>query len=274
MDYFGMILPNEYVTENPAISSSIVFIKQPIGWKKNTINYPNATNGYFGYDVKIQTKNAKQNPIKDFVYISEPYKNNGYVHVYTSVYYPLLNSEKWTHITSISTEDVFGYGQFLASSGSYLAIATPNALFQGVSGLYIDIYKTQTLPQSSSAKKIEGFTSFKKLSGSPPEQVVDFYYKLQKTQTIFLSGDDSKNLGKSIEMSCTFMNEKLGEAKYKNWYGDFLVIGGENKSLIYSRYFDKFEFFCEIDKAEKITIWENAICSVSGNNINFNLISE
>jgi len=199
---------------------------------KNVDQSSDAHGGYFGYDIEIQTHKNIRWPL---LYISEPFYNNGTVHVYS-----LLSEENepntWKHMEWISApegQENFGYS--LASSGPYICISAPQN-----NGCNINLYKV----------------SLKKdVDGEPLLSII-------LTDTLFIESNTG-NCGKYVSINSNYTTTLPGDRKYHNFYGDHLAVSDDDYTRIYSIHFDKLEPLCEIPGSTMVKLDKNLAVRVN-----------
>lgn len=228
-------------------------------WSSKTINQQNLTGtGYYGYDLGLQVPDTTFNKTTNVLYVSEPYNNQGIVYVYG--YHSFNNT--WNYITSLSSASALNYGQSISVSGPYAIISAPNSIIGGVVGALIDVYKFSTSDYNGVSLSASG--------GIP--LILDGtqygYYNLEKTDGFFIPS--TENLGKHIDYNENELTTNFLNRKQINFYGNHLAITGDNKTEIYTRYFDKFEKNCQISSASKSKIWENITYQISNSAVFLN----
>jgi hypothetical protein len=228
-------------------------------WSSKIINEEKVTGtGYYGYDIGLQVPDTTFNKTTNVLYVSEPYNNKGVVYLYG------YSSRKniWSYITSLSSASALNYGQSISVSGPYATISAPNSIVNGITGALIDVYKFSTSDSNG--------VSLSALSGIPLNvgSNVYGYYNLEKTDTLFIPS--SANMGKHIDYNENNLTTNFQNRKTINFYGNHLTVSGDDKTEVYTRYFDKFEKNCEIDSANKTKTWENITYQISNSAVFLN----
>jgi hypothetical protein len=192
------------------------------------------------------------------LYVSEPYNGQGKVYVYAQK----TSNNSWHHLTTLSSASAINYGYSIAASGPYVTISSPNTIINNVTGAFIDVYKFSTsdvygIPLSSNngTSLILDSTNYG-------------YYDLAKTDTFFIPS--TSNLGKHVDYNENNLNYTLQDMRTFNFYGNHLSIAGDDKTEIYTRYFDKFEKNCEISGSIKSKIWQNITFQINNSAVNLN----
>jgi len=226
-------------------------------WFSKGINQENLSGtGYYGYDLGLQVPDTTFNKTTNLLYVSEPYNNKGVIYVYG--YHNLNNT--WNYITSLSSASALNYGKSISVSGPYAIVSAPNSIISGVTGALIDVYKFST-SDLNGVPLSAGTALF--LDGQQYG-----FYTLEKTDEIFIPSN--KNLGKHIDYNENQLTTNFLNRKNINFYGNHLAITGDNKTEIYTRYFDKFEKNCQISSASKSKIWENITYQISNSAVFLN----
>lgn len=226
-------------------------------WSSRIVSQGNLNgSGYYGYDLGLQVPDTTFNKTTNVLYVSEPYNNQGVVYVYG--YHNYNNT--WNYITSLSSASALNYGKSLSVSGPYAIISAPNSIVNGVTGALIDVYKFST----------SDFNGVPLSAGTPLmlDGTQYGFYTLEKTDEIFIASN--KNLGKHIDYNENNLTTNFLNRKNTNFYGNHLAITGDNKTDIYTRYFDKFEKNCTIDSATKSKIWQNITYQISNSAVFLN----
>jgi hypothetical protein len=228
-------------------------------WSSEILNQENLNgNGYYGYDLALQVPDTTFNKNTNILYVSEPYNNQGKVYVYAQ----RTSKNTWHYLTTLSSASAMNYGYSLASSGPYVIISAPNTLINNVTGAFIDVYKFSTSDQNGVSLSSNNGTS---LMIGPSSYG---YYDLSKTDTFFIPS--TSNLGKHIDYNENNLNYNLQDMRTFNFYGNHLSITADDKTEVYTRYFDKFEKNCEISGAIKTKIWQNATFQINNSAVNLN----
>lgn len=219
-------------------------------WSSTVLTAANISlTGYYGYDLVFQGRDRDYNNVGRFLYVSEPFTEQGYVHMY------FLSGRQWHFVTSLSSASATNYGYSIDTGGPYLAVSAPNSIVDTVTGALIDIYKTSTV--ASTAVGYEPILS-------------NIQYKIEKTDTLFIPS--SGNLGKNVKLDVNYCVSMPEDRQTTDFYGDHLVVTGDDKTQVYCRYFDKFLLNTELLSANKSTIWQNSVFQISNSAVKINSI--
>jgi hypothetical protein len=248
----------------------------------SVITYSQATTGSFGYKLAFITPDLRYNKLSDFLLVSEPFKNRGGVHVYRKDH----ATNSFIYMTMLSSASARNYGAGLCTAGPYTVITGPRTVLQNVTGVLVDVYRVSTskgrtpvrpptcpLPTKPVDRYSPGVPSnnWKTLPGPKrpwfgslsPLSASAVYYDLKKVDTFFIP--NSGDLGFDVDMISNIDTVAPFENIGRNYFGDNLVITGNNITFVYNKCVNKFELLCTLSGATVSRIWDNNIYQINNN---------
>lgn len=246
--------------------------------KPSIITNNKAVSGSYGSKLAFITPDQKFNRLNDFLIVSEPHTNNGFVHFYKKD----ENSNQFEYVTNITTDIGKNFGTAIATAGPYIAISAPKSVLQGVSGTLVEIYRIETRKMREKRPplvcrdnpRILHNTRFwcgvgvEPSSGSTAPYLSSSrtFYTIKDIDTIFIPNSGAEKIGYDITFSNNYDTLSLHDNMFRHYFGDHLVITGDTKSYVYSKCDDKFEFLCHVPGATTSRIWDNNIYQINNDN--------
>jgi hypothetical protein len=276
----GELSANKVLLQNTNTSLSSFSFQNRWSVKPSIITNSRAVSGSFGSKLAFITPDLKYNRLSDFLVVSEPHTNNGFIHLYKKD----ENSNQFKYVTNITTNIGKNFGTSIATAGPYLAVSAPRSILQGVSGTLIEIYRIETRKKRKPVPFVctgnvrtlfntRYWCGVEPINGStaPVLSSSQTVYKIVDVDTIFIPNSGTEKIGYDITFSNNYDTLSLHDNMYRHYYGDHLVITGDTKSYVYSKCDDKFEFLCHIPGAATSRIWDNNIYQI--NNYNNTIIA-